>query len=96
MTDAEKRVRVAISLREARDGWTHVSVKDAKVLLAEIERLRAERDALRTALHDCDVVARQRGDKYGLCDQIDNGGSPYPSQWLADLLAQAKDAEARG
>lgn len=51
-------------------------------------RYKTERDALRTALRDCDAVARARGDKYGLCDQIDNGGSPYPSQWLADLLAQ--------
>jgi len=58
--------------------------------------LMAERDALARALLECDAVARARGDKYGLCDCIDNGGSPYPSQWLADLLAQAKDAEARG
>lgn len=31
-------------------------------------------------------VARKRGDKYGLCDCIDNRGSPYPSQWSADII----------
>lgn len=59
--------------------------ENLRALLAKLERLR-------TALHDCDVIARARGDKYGLCDQIDNSGSPYQSQWLADLMRPA-DAE---
>jgi hypothetical protein len=36
-----------------------------------------------------DVVARERGDEYGLCDCIDNAGRPYPSQWGSDLIKAA-------
>ena len=37
-------------------------------------------------LRECDAVARKRGDKYGLCDAIDNDGQPYQSQHLAAHL----------
>jgi hypothetical protein len=43
------------------------------------------------ALLNANVVARQRGDRFGLCDCVDNAGNPYPSQWLADLLAFARE-----
>ncbi len=46
----------------------------------------SELDQLRIALHnlaqlliDADHIARQRGDKHGLCDSIDNSGGAYPS-----------------
>jgi hypothetical protein len=42
---------------------------------------------LQAALRSVNAVAIERGDKYGACDQIDNDGAPYQSQWLADLLA---------
>lgn len=29
---------------------------------------------------------------YGICDCIDNTGSPYPSQWGADIVARAKES----
>jgi hypothetical protein len=56
------------------------------------------------ALRSVNAVAVERGDP-GACDQIDNDGQPYQSQWLADLLsadarqpapdtsADARDAE---
>ena len=42
------------------------------------------------ALLNADHVARARGDRFGLCDCVDNAGNPYPSQWLADLLEFAR------
>jgi len=42
---------------------------------------------LMQALRDANAVAIRRGDKFGLCDAIDNHGQAYQSQWLADLLA---------
>ncbi len=53
---------------------------------------RAELHALRNLVIDADGVARQRGDKYGLCDQTDNRGRPYPSQWAANLIGRALSA----
>lgn len=50
-------------------------------------RLAAENALLR----ECDAVARKRGDKYGLCDAIDNTGQPYQSQSLADYLAHLSE-----
>lgn len=45
---------------------------------------------LRQVLVDADEVTRARFEYYGLCDQIDARGSPYPSQFSADLIAKAK------
>jgi hypothetical protein len=42
---------------------------------------------LSAALRSVNAVAIERGEKYGVCDQIDNAGNPYQSKWLADLLA---------
>ena len=47
-------------------------------------------EKLGRALLNADKVARLRGDKFGLCDCIDNVGHPYPSQHLADLLLAAR------
>lgn len=44
-------------------------------------------EALRAALRSVNAVAIERGDKYGACDQIDNAGNPYQSEWFAKLLA---------
>ncbi len=41
-------------------------------------------------LVDADAVARARGDRYGLCDQIDNDGEPYPSAALTNWLDVAR------
>lgn len=43
------------------------------------------------ALLNADTLARARGERFGLCDCADNEGNPYPSQWLADLLAYARE-----
>lgn len=43
------------------------------------------------AIVDLDAVARERGDRFGVCDCVDNAGNPYPSQWLADLLKEARE-----
>jgi len=89
-----------------------------KELEAEIERLRAVLSAIdserkeriieqyQAALRSVNAVAIERGDKYGVCDQIDNDGKPYPSQWLTDLLtvsdspasalAASKSSEQKG
>lgn len=34
-------------------------------------------------------VALRSGAKWGLCDDIDNAGNPYPSQWGRDILRRA-------
>lgn len=47
----------------------------------EIDFLRIELDQTYRLLLEADTVARKRGDKYGLCDEIDNDGKPYPSAW---------------
>lgn len=61
--------------------------------IAELEAaLETQRRVTRQyakALVDCDVVARGMGQRWGLCDCIDNHDQPYPSQWLADLLRSA-------
>lgn len=44
-------------------------------------------ESLRAALRSVNAVAIERGDKFGACDQVDNNGQPYQSQWFADLLA---------
>jgi len=41
------------------------------------------------ALLDIDAVARCRGDRFGICDCIDNKGNPYPSQRLHNLMDEA-------
>lgn len=46
------------------------------------------------ALLEADLVARKRGDRFGLCDQLSERGDPYPSQWLADLLDEARKISA--
>jgi hypothetical protein len=40
-------------------------------------------------LLDCQETALRRGDKWGLCDCIDNHGNPYPSAVLAGVLKHA-------
>lgn len=42
-------------------------------------------------LLEANETALRRGDKYGLCDSIDNHGKPYPSKWGADILRRASD-----
>lgn len=39
---------------------------------------------------DADHISRERFEYYGLCDQLDNNGRPYPSQFSADMLVEAK------
>lgn len=41
---------------------------------------------------DAHEVALKRGDRWGLCDAIDNKGHPYPSQWGGDILRRARAA----
>ncbi len=41
------------------------------------------------ALLDANQVAERRGEKFGLCDAIDNAGNPYQSKWLEELLEEA-------
>lgn len=45
---------------------------------------------LEQVILEADKVARKRGDKYGLCDSIDNFGNPYPSQWAADIIREIR------
>lgn len=42
-------------------------------------------------LLDIDAIARARGEKFGICDCVDNKGNPYPSEWLSVLLKEAKE-----
>jgi hypothetical protein len=49
--------------------------------------VRAERDALLSALADCQAI-HMRIHTCDLCDAIDNNGRAYQSQYLADALAR--------
>lgn len=46
-------------------------------------------------LLDCQEAALRRGDKWGLCDCIDNFGNPYPSAVLAGALKHAVEFVAK-
>jgi len=50
--EAEKRIRGAMTRREATSGWATVTVPDLTALLAEIDRLTRERDELRRQLDE--------------------------------------------
>lgn len=56
--------------------------------------LEQELQQLREFVVNADFVMRARFCYYGICDCIDNTGSPYPSQWGADIVARAKDSAA--
>lgn len=62
------------------DAWTASKLEASTEPSAKVESLRA-------ALRSVNAVAIERGDKYGACDQIDNDGQPYQSEWFAKLLA---------
>lgn len=64
---------------------------DPRIAELEAENKRLREDLLQFAqlLADADHVSRERFEYYGLCDQIDNNGRPYPSQWSAELLVKA-------
>lgn len=55
--------------------------------------INEEMDAAIRFLIQADQIARLRGDKFGLCDCIDSGGHPFPSQAMSDLI---RDALSRG
>ena len=53
---------------------------------AENDRVKSRLATADALLRECDEVARKRGDKYKLCDAIDNDGEPYQSAHLAAHL----------
>jgi len=55
-----------------------------------VHHLNGRNEALTQLLVDANEIAIVRGDQYGLCDSIDNGGHMYQSQCLADLLNESK------
>lgn len=55
----------------------------------------ASKDLLYRILLDAHETALRRGDKYGLCDAIDNHGTPYPSAAMAEVIGEAVDYVAR-
>lgn len=73
MTEAEKRTRRAMTIREARSGWATVQVPDLAALLAEIDRLR-----------QWEVTGREWIDK---TDWMQSG--PTPVRWLGKHRADA-------
>lgn len=82
-----ENLRALLARLDERDAEVESANKRAEYWKAEHLAGNAEVERLRSALHDCDAVAMARGDRCGLCDRIDNSGSPYQSQWLADLMA---------
>jgi hypothetical protein len=56
---------------------------DVPALASEV---RARAEISEALLRECNAVALKRGDKYGLCDAIDNDGQPYQSAHLAAHL----------
>jgi hypothetical protein len=69
--------------------WGHVLAYSPhySVVFGKAEQAVPLAQQLHAALLSVNAVAIERGDKFGACDQIDNDGQPYQSQWLADLLA---------
>lgn len=74
--------------------WVQAQCTEAADRIEELEAQLARAsqaqegllDSLKSALRSVNAVAIERGDKFGACDQIDNTGAPYQSQWLADLI----------
>lgn len=62
----------------------------AKPVVEYIDALESEINQLRQLVVNADAVSRARFEYYGLCDCIDNNGSPYPSQWAADIIERSK------
>ena len=98
--DAHDTIRAHILSQDAeiarlKSAW-HVETlneKDRLIALQELEndRVKSRLAAAKALLQECDEVARKRGDKYGLCDAIDNDGEPYQSAHLAAHLKGAGD-----
>jgi hypothetical protein len=55
----------------------------------------ANKDLLYRLLLDAHETALRRGDKYGLCDAIDNDGKAYPSAAMAEVIGEAVDYVVR-
>jgi hypothetical protein len=66
---------------------TSAWIERAVLSAIDSERKEAVIEQYQAALRSVNAVAIERGDKYGACDQIDNDGKHYQSQWLTDLLA---------
>jgi len=63
--------------------------------MSEIEQIRRDLLQYQRLAYEADVVARARGDRFGLCDSINNASEAYPSQWSHDLIERArKDLKA--
>lgn len=91
----EAMLSVVASLYEARAALRDLEAENARLRSQAYThrdgRIRAlERLATANALlRECDEMARRRGDKYGLCDAIDNDWHPYQSAALAAYLQGA-------
>ena len=83
--------------RRTAAGYTapeHMSENER--LRAELERVKRENETVRATLIECaDVAVKMGWSRWGLCDSIDNSGTPYPSAWLADWLDRNRTDEAR-
>ena len=69
-------------LKVDRDSWADQASDRVK----DWDDMRQRAEKAEALLRECDAVARKRGDKYGLCDAIDNDGQPYQSAHLAAHL----------
>jgi hypothetical protein len=83
----ENRKAIRLSLEVAAKACD----RQDEALAAIAQELRI----VRTLLVDCDGTARRRGDRFGVCDCIDNQGNPYPSRAIADALVRARKALGR-
>jgi len=70
-------------------------LRRARAAEAERDALRVDSIRLHSLLHDCDVIARVRGNAY-LFDAIDNDAVAYQSQALADALAKSASKNSKG
>jgi hypothetical protein len=67
---------------------------NSQPVIEHFEALEAEINQLRQLVVNADAVSRARFEYYGLCDCIDNAGSPYPSQWAADIIERSKQTHS--
>lgn len=64
-------------------------------LIERLEKAEAQRDRLAGLLRDANTISHHRGDKYGLCDAVNNDGCLYQSQEMADALDEAHGREGK-
>jgi len=77
-------------LRE-RIRFADFRARSAAEAAQQIDQLSQEVRDLRELITDATEVAIRKHCPFGLCDQIDNYGNAYQSQWAAEVIRRIKE-----